>query len=298
MVCKAGALTGYTSAMPMIHASAVVDPAAEIADDVVIGPGCVVVGPVKLAAGVQLLANVYLQGPLTVGERTRFWPGSTAGCDPQDYKVKPGFPTAGVVIGSDCLIREGVTIHAATKTVGEGNPTTIGDRVFMMVNSHAGHDAHVGNDVILVNGVMLAGHTRVFDKATISGNAGIHQFCRVGRLAFISGMSAISTDVPPFCVTQSRNTLAGMNLVGMRRNGVPREEITLARRAYREVFRANLPRAAMLERLEAISLELPGSEGKPCSAVVEMLEFVKASKRTICPYRPPVGRGADDDSDE
>jgi UDP-N-acetylglucosamine acyltransferase len=280
--------------MPTIHASAVVDPSAEIADDVVIGPGCVVVGPVKLAAGVQLLANVYLQGPLTVGERTRFWPGACIGSDPQDYKVKPGFPTAGVTIGADCLIREGVTVHAATKTDA---PTRVGDRVFMMVNSHAGHDAQVGNDVILVNGAVLAGHVQVFDKATISGNAGIHQFCRVGRFAFISGMSAIATEVPPFCVTHSRNTLAGMNFVGMRRNGFSREDITLARKAYRETFRKNLPRAEMIARLEEIAKEGPGGgvrEGGPCPAVVEMAEFVKSAKRPICPWRPAIGRRGDD----
>jgi UDP-N-acetylglucosamine acyltransferase len=279
--------------MPTIHASAVVDPSAEIADDVTIGPGCVIVGPVKLAAGVSLLANVYLQGPLTVGERTRFWPGSSIGCDPQDYKVKPGFPTAGVTIGADCLIREGVTVHAATKT---DTPTRIGDRVFMMVNSHAGHDAQVGNDVILVNGSVLAGHTQVFDKATISGNAGIHQFCRIGRFAFISGMSAISTEVPPFCVTHSRNTLAGMNFVGMRRNGFSRDDITLARRAYREVFRKNLPRPAMIETLAAIALQGAGGAATPCAPVLEMLEFVKTAKRPICPYRAP-SRGTRDDDD-
>ena len=98
----------------MIHPSAVVDPSAELADDVTIGPGCVVVGPVRLGAGVQLMANVFLQGPLTVGERTRFWPGACVGCDPQDYKVKPGFPTAGVTIGSDCLIDAWVGMWKST----------------------------------------------------------------------------------------------------------------------------------------------------------------------------------------
>ncbi|MFT3685920.1 MAG: acyl-ACP--UDP-N-acetylglucosamine O-acyltransferase [Phycisphaerales bacterium] len=274
--------------MPLIHPSAVVDPSAEIADDVTIGPGCVVTGPVRLAAGVSLLANVFLQGPLTIGERTRIWPGACLGADPQDYKVKPGFPTAGVTIGADCLIREGVTVHAATKTDA---PTRIGDRVFMMVNSHAGHDAQVGNDVILVNGAVLAGHTQVFDKATISGNCGIHQFVRIGRFAFISGMSAVATEVPPFCVTHSRNTLAAINLVGMRRNGFSREDITLTRRAFREVFKKNLPRPQMIETLAAIAKD--GANGQ-CAPVIEMLEFVKTAKRPICPYRVQPGRGEDD----
>lgn len=274
-----------------IHPTAVIDPAAEIADDVTIGPGCILTGPVRLAAGVQLLANVYIQGPVSIGERTRLWPGAAIGCDPQDYKVKPGFPTAGVVIGSDCLIREGVTVHAATRTAGEGSPTTIGDRVFMMVNSHAGHDAQVGNDVIIVNGAVLAGHTQVMDKATISGNAGVHQFCRIGRFAFVSGMSAISTEVPPFCVTHSRNTLAAVNLVGMRRNGFSREDVTLTRRAFREVFKKNLPRPQMVETLAAIARDGPGGR---CAPVAEMLEFVKTAKRPICPYRVQPGRGEEE----
>lgn len=279
--------------MPLlIHSTAVVDPAAEIADDVTIGPGCVVAGPVKLGPGVSLMANVYLQGPLTVGARTRFWPGASIGCDPQDYKVKPGFPTAGVTIGEDCLIREGVTVHAATKTDA---PTRIGDRVFMMVNSHAGHDAQVGNDVIIVNGAVLAGHAQVGDKATISGNAGVHQFCRIGRFAFISGMSAISTEVPPFCVTHSRNTLAAINLVGMRRNGFSREDITLTRRAFREVFKKNLPRLQMIETLKEIAGTGGNGSGKPCAPVMEMLEFVQTAKRPLCPYRKQPGRGEDDE---
>jgi len=279
----------------MIHPSAVVDPSAELADDVTIGPGCVVVGPVRLGAGVQLMANVFLQGPLTVGERTRFWPGACVGCDPQDYKVKPGFPTAGVTIGSDCLIREGATVHAATKTVGEGGPTRIGDRVFMMVNSHAGHDCQVGNDVVMVNGSILAGHTQVADKVTLSGNAAVHQFCRIGRFAFISGLSAVATEVLPFCVHHSRNTLGGINLVGMRRNGFSREDITMVRRAFREVIKRNLPRPEMIAALEALATEGTGGRASPCAPVMEMVEFARAARRPLCPYRPLAGRGESED---
>jgi len=276
----------------MIHQTAVVDPAAELADDVVIGPGCVITGPVKLGAGVTLMANVYLQGPLTVGERTRFWPGACVGTDPQDYKVKPGFPTAGVVVGADCLIREGATVHAATKT---DVPTRLGDRVFMMVNSHVGHDALVGNDVILVNGALLAGHVEVGDRATLSGNSCVHQFCRVGRFAFASGGAVVTNDLPPFLMAQGRNALASVNMVGMRRNGFARADVTLVRRAFREVFRANAPRSEMVARLEALARE---GEGGSSPALTEMVEFVRSCRKTIMPYRPQSGRTSDGEGDE
>jgi UDP-N-acetylglucosamine acyltransferase len=274
--------------MPTIHHSAVIDPQATLGEGVIIGPNCVVVGAVNLGQGVELLANVFLQGPLTIGPRTRIWPGASIGTDPQDYKVKPGFPTAGVTIGADCLLREGVTIHSATKA---DVPTRIGDRVFMMVNSHAGHDAHVSDDVVIVNGSMLAGHTFVGPKVNISGNSALHQFCRVGKGAMLSGGSAISTDVPPYCVTVGRNALAGLNLVGMRRSGVPREHITLTREAYRKVFRANAPRSEMI----ALLTEYAASGAQP---VIDMLDFVTSGKKPICPYRPQPSRsGLQEDGD-
>lgn len=270
---------------PQIHPSAIIDSRAEIGAGCIIGPGCVIVGAVTLAEGVELMAQVYLQGPLTIGARTRIWPGARLGCDPQDYKVKPGFPTAGVVVGSDCLIREGVTVHAATKTDA---PTRIGDRVFMMVNSHAGHDVQVSNDVILVNGVLLAGHVQVHERAVISGNTGVHQFCRVGKMAMISGCAAIATEVPPYCMAYGRNSMVMLNVVGMRRSGISREHISIARQAYREVFRENLPKPLMIERLTEL--------GKLSPPVAEMAEFVRTAKRAITPHRAQ--RESDDGSGE
>jgi UDP-N-acetylglucosamine acyltransferase len=260
--------------MVEIHPSAVVDKQAVLHPGVKVGPGCVIIGRVELHEGVELLAGCYLQGPCVIGARTRLWPGACVGADPQDYKVKPGFATAGVVIGADCLIREHATVHAATKTE---RPTTLGDRVFMMAGSHVGHDGRVHDDVVLVNNVLLAGHVEVFSKVTIGGSTGVHQFCRIGTGAFLSGQCAIATEVPPYGVTIGRNNLVSLNLVGMRRSGVSREHVTLARRAYREVFRKNLPRQGMLDRLGELA---PG-----CAPVQAMLEFVQTAKRPICPYR-------------
>jgi len=260
-----------------IHPSAVLSPEVKLGEGVKIGPGCVLTGSVELGDHVELVAMVYLQGPVKIGARTRLWPGACVGADPQDYKVKPGFATPGVVIGEDCLIREHVTIHSATRPEA---PTRLGNRVFMMAASHVGHDGHVHDDVVLVNNVLLAGHVEVFEKATIGGSTAVHQFCRIGRHAFLSGLCAIATDVPPYGVTVNRNNLVSINMVGMRRGGVSREHVTLARRAFREVFRRNLPRPAMIETLARLDQEAGG-----CVPIRQMLEFVQTAKRPICPYR-------------
>lgn len=258
--------------MPTVHPTAVVDPQAQLADDAQIGPYCIVSGPVTLGAGVRLIAHVNIQGPCTIGDATIVYPNASLGFEPQDFKFKPGAPTAGVSIGRNCLIREHATIHASTKP---DRPTTIGDRVLMMVNSHLGHDAWVGDDVILVNNCMLAGHSEVQSKAILSGGAMLHQFGRIGRMAMCGGGSVLSNDVPPFCMTANRNTLVGLNLVGLRRSGMPPDEINAIKRAYSQVFRINPPRTELLEMLD--------ERAKSSPAVAEMAAFVRASKRAICP---------------
>lgn len=270
-----------------IHPTATIDPEAELSPGVEVGPNCTIRGDVKLGRGVVLIANVFLQGPLEVGEGTVMYPNVCVGFPPQDFKFKPGMASAGVKIGSQCVLREGMTIHQASKAPGAGPPTTVGDRCFLMVQSHLGHDARIGNDVVMCNGAMLAGHTEVGDKVTISGNVAIHQFVRVGRLAMLSGLVAISRDLPPFCISGERNTMHGLNQVGLRRNGVPREEITMLRRAFREAFRVRLPRSEQ----NAILAEL----GKQSAHVRELAEFCAASKRGLVAVS--ANHGGDSESD-
>ena len=264
--------------MPTIHPSAVVDPQAELAGDVQIGPLCVVSGPVRLAAGVRLIASVHIQGPVTIGTGTILYPGACIGFEPQDYKFTPGTPTAGVAIGEGCLVREHVTVHAST---GTETPTTVGDRCFLMACTHVGHDCRVGNNVIMVNYAGLSGHCEVANNVTISGHVGVHQFVRIGRLAFMSGGTGVGMDVPPFCTVNERNRLGGINMVGMRRAGMDRGEITAVRKAFRECFRAPVPTGEMVEILEA------GAASSP--ALAEMAAFVRGTKRGICPGmgKPP-----------
>lgn len=254
--------------MPKIHATAIVSKETVLADDVEIGPFCILEGKVTLGAGVRLLSHVNLAGPIEIGSGTIVYPGACLGFPGQDFKFKPGMETPGVKIGSGCIIREHVTVHAATKSE---RPTLIGDRVFMMACSHAGHDSRVHDDVILVNNALLAGHSEVESKAIISGNVGVHQFNRVGRFAMISGGSVISLDAPPFGIITGRNILRGVNVIGMRRNGYSAKDINIVRRAFREYLIKPCLREESLAGLRAGAAE--------CPALEEIAVFIEKSKR-------------------
>lgn len=258
-----------------IHASAYVDPEAHLEEGVVIGPRCHVGAGVRLAKGVRLIANAHVEGPATIGAGTMVYPYAVIGMPGQDFKFAPGDPTPGVAIGSGCVIREHVTIHAATK---DDYPTTVGDKCYLMVASHVGHDCVVGNGVIMVNSALLAGHVTVGDNAILSGNTAIHQFCRMGRLAMLAGGVATTMDIPPFSLCDQINTTSGLNLVGLRRAGVPNDSIDALRFAFRKVISKSLP------RIEAGRILRELGETDPY--VRELADFVAQSKRGI-------GRGAD-----
>ncbi len=260
-----------------VHPTAILSAETELGEGVEIGPYCVLTGKVRLGDGVRLISNVHINGPTEIGARTVVYPGACIGYEPQDVKFKPGMPTAGVKIGSDCLLREHVTIHLASKLE---HPTTVGNECFLMVNTHLGHDARIGNGVVMVNASVLGGHAQLGDKVTMGGLAAVHQFCRVGRLAFVSGAVGLSMEVPPFCLSGKRNELTGINVVGLRRSGVPRDEITAVRSAFRRVFRQLIPRAEMIQILDEL--------GRESALVREQAEFVRTAKRAIA---LPPGRG-------
>jgi UDP-N-acetylglucosamine acyltransferase len=265
--------------MPTVHPSAIIGKHVQLAENVSIGPHCVLEGNVRLGAGVTLLNGVTIQGPVEIGEGTMLYPGTCIGFPPQDVKFKIGMDTPGVRIGKNCLIREHVTIHAASTM---DHPTTVGDNCFLMVNSHLGHDVVIGDNVTLVNAVLLAGHVSVGNNVTMGGCAAVHQFCRIGRLAMVSGLVAVAMDIPPFCISGARNTVAGLNAVGLRRNGVPREDITLLRKAFRVGLGVRQPREAMLAAVEPLA--------KGSALVKEFYEFLAApTKRGIAPARMAEG---------
>lgn len=255
--------------MASIHPSAIVDKLCELADDAHVGPGCVLTGKVTLAQGVRLTGSNYIDAthaPIFIGARTRLWPHACVGFEPQDYKFNG--VTAGVRIGEDCMLREGATVHASTKP---DRPTILGNRVFLMVNAHVAHDCVVHDRVVMVNGSALAGHCEVFNDVTLGGNAVVHQFCRIGRMVMMSGDCAINKDVPPFCIVSERNRIGGLNLVGLRRNGVPREQISSMTRAFKDLLYRPMHKDLVVTGFKERAGE--------CPLLGEMGEFLQASTR-------------------
>jgi len=258
-----------------IHPTAIIEDGATIGPGVSIGPYSVVGAHVTLGEGVTLQSHVVVTGRTTVGARTRIFPFASIGHQPQDLKYK-GEPST-LDIGSDCLIREGVTINPGTE--GGGMRTTVGNSCAFLANSHIGHDSHVGNNVIFSNNVMLAGHVTVGDFAILGGGAAVIQFARVGAHAFLGGMSGLEQDLIPYGMALgNRAYLSGLNIVGLQRRGFSRTEVHDLRRAYRLMFAAE---GTLLERVADVAEEF-----KDNRIVMEIIEFIRAGgKRSMCTPR-------------
>ena len=212
-----------------IHPSAFVEDGAQISDSVKIGPFCSVGANVTLAAGVELKSHVVVTGKTSIGEDTVVFPFAVIGEIPQDLKFD-GEETR-LEVGARNRIREGVTLN--TGTSGGGGLTRVGDDCLFMTGAHVGHDAIVGNGVIMANQAALAGHCIIEDKVIIGGLAGIHQFVRIGRGAIIGAVTMVTNDVIPYGLVQApRGELDGLNYVGLKRAGVARSDITALRAAY------------------------------------------------------------------
>lgn len=258
--------------MAAIHPTAIIDPQAQLGSDVSIGPYAVIEGPVVLGSGCVLHSGAKVMGHITLGARNVMHTGAVLGDYPQDRKYH-GEPTL-VRIGDDNIFREGSTVHRGT---GTGSLTSVGSRCFVMVNAHVGHNCTVDDDVTLINGAMLGGHVHVGARAIIGGNCAIHQFCRVGRLALISG-SSHNIDVPPFCSAISTNHITQLNVVGLRRAGVPREHISALRDMFRLLFRSRRVLGRAIDDLPAPLLAIP--------EIQEFVAFVRSSKRGIARFAP------------
>lgn len=216
-----------------VHPTAVIESGARIGPGCRIGPYCVIGPEVVLAANVTLLSHVVIDGVTAIGEGCRLFPFASIGQVPQDLKYA-GERTE-LIIGARNRIREYATMSPGT--AGGGGVTRIGDDGLFMMHTHIGHDCQVGNGVVLSNCATLAGHCVLGDRAILGGMAGVHQFVRIGRGAMIGGMSGVVADVIPFgLVAGERAHLAGLNLVGLKRRGTERAEITELRSAYAEIF--------------------------------------------------------------
>ena len=258
-----------------VHPTAIVEDGAKLGDGCKIGPYCTVGADVQLGDGVELVSHVAVAGRTTIGARTRIFPFASIGHQPQDLKYK-GEPST-LTIGTDCQIREGVTMNPGTE--GGGMVTSVGNHCAFLANSHIGHDCRVGNHVIFSNNVMLAGHCSVGDYVIFGGGAAAIQFARIGNHSFLGGMSGLEHDLIPYGMAiGNRAYLSGLNIVGLQRRGFARADIHDLRRAYRAMFAAE---GTLLERVEDVALEF-----KDHPIVAEIVEFIRAGgKRSICTPR-------------
>ena len=252
-----------------IHPTAIVDPGASIADSADIGPYAIVGPQVKIGARTHVKAHVYLDGPLEIGEDNVFFPYSTIGVAPQDLKYH-GEPSE-TRIGHRNQIREFVTIHRGTE--GGGLITEIGSDNLLMAHVHVAHDVRVGSHAVLGHGVTFAGHVVVGDWAVIEGFTGVHQFCRVGRHAFIGGYSVITKDVLPFSltVTPRESKVFGENKVGLERRGFSKAAIENLHKVFRLLTKSGLNTTQAVERI--------GAEAELGPEVEELLAFIASSER-------------------
>lgn len=212
-----------------IHPSAVVEPGAVIGAGCDVGPFCVIGPDVVLHERVVVKSHAVVTGATEIGDDTVIFPFATVGEVPQDLKYKG--EKSRLVVGRRCRIREGATLNLGTE--GGGGVTRVGDDVLIMTGAHVGHDAQIGNRVILVNHVAIAGHCVLGDDVIVGGLSGVHQFVRIGQGAIIGAVTMVTNDVIPYGLVQApRGELDGLNLVGLKRRGVERGEITALRAAY------------------------------------------------------------------
>lgn len=252
----------------MIHPTAIIHPAAKVAESVQVGPYAVIDEGVEIGPDCVIGPHVYLTGFTSIGSHNRFYAGCVIGEAPQDLKYT-GEPTR-LRIGDHNLFREHATVHRSNKAA---EATVIGSHNFLMAHSHVAHNCRLGNLVILANGALLAGHVTVDDRAFISGNCIVHQFVRIGTLALMQGGSAISQDLPPYTVARGDNGICGLNTIGLRRAGVTAAERIELKQLYRILFREgrNLRDAMAAARQEFSS-----------APARVMLDFVAAATRGVC----------------
>ena len=255
----------------MIHKTAIIHTNAKISESVEIGAYSVIGPDVIINENVKIYSHVNIHGNTTIGKNNTIYPFASIGNDPQDLKYK-GEKTK-LIIGENNKIREYVTINPGTS--GGGGLTSIGNNCLFMISSHIAHDCKVGNDVILANNVPLGGHAIIEDNVVIGGNSAVQQFTRIGKMAMIGGMTGVLHDVIPYGLsTGNRNSLQGLNLIGLRRAKFDNKDILGLSEAYKEIF-------ASKNINENIS-NLNGSF-KENSLVKNVLDFItKDKKRSIC----------------
>lgn len=253
-----------------IHESAIVSPNARVGGDCHIGAFSIVGDEVVLGDRVRLESHIVVGGKSSIGDDTHVFPFVSIGLAPQDLKYG-GEPTS-VEIGKRNNIREFVTVHRGT--AGGGGLTRIGDDCLLMAQVHVAHDCKIGNNVIMANAATLAGHVEIADRANVGAYSGVHQFCRVGFEAFVGGYSVVVKDAPPFAIIQGNHAKCfGLNRVGMRRRGYPKETLEKLNHAFYLFLSAKLNTTQAVEKIR--------EEIKDCKEVDLLVDFIETSKRGV-----------------
>jgi len=257
----------------MIHPTAIIGSGAKIGANVEIGPHTLIGNGVTIGNDTIIGANAVIEAEVTLGRGNRIGHGTMIGGAPQDVSFTEKTRSA-VEIGDRNLIREYCTIHRGTT---EGSATKIGDENFLMVGAHVGHNCVVGNKTIIANNVLLGGNVTVADGAFLGGGTTLHQNMRVGRLVMVQGSSAFGKDLPPFTLAAERNTVFGLNVVGLRRAGFSAAQRDEIKRAFKLLYLSGLNTRQALERSQETKLR---------EVWREFFDFVEqAGKRGVCPYR-------------
>jgi UDP-N-acetylglucosamine acyltransferase len=253
-----------------IHPSSLVHEDALLGEGVEVGPFCTIGPQVRLGDGCRLMSHVVLAGDTKIGVGNRFFPFTTVGVEPQDLKFS--HEKTRLEIGDRNTFRENCTVHVGT--AGGGSVTRVGNDNFFMASTHIAHDCLLGDNIIMANAATLAGHVTIMDRATVGAFSGVHQFCRVGREAFVGGYSVITQDAMPYVLSVGNRAKGhGINVVGLKRRGVPAATITALRNAYRAIFRAGMGRQEGLQHAQ----ENWGDDDH----VVELITFIKESERGV-----------------
>ena len=252
---------------PMIHATAIIHPDANLDSSATVGPYTLIDADVTIGPDCVIGPHCHITGQTTLGAGNRFHSGCVIGDTPQDLKYA-GDPT-GLRIGDHNVFREHVTVGRSNKLEEE---TVIGSHNFLMANAHVGHNSAVGDHVIMCNGAALGGHVIVQDRAFLSTNCLVHQFVRIGTLSLMQGGSGISKDLPPFTIARGLNEICGLNVIGLRRAGITAEQRLELKQVYRLLFRSGLRLSEALKQAEGHS---------PNSPAAQLITFAATSKRGL-----------------
>ena len=272
--------------MPKIHPTALVDPGAELADDVEVGPYCRIEADVRLGPGCRLREGVVLRRYTTLGSNNFVDAYSVLGGEPQDLKFRSE-TVSYVRIGDDNVFREHVTISRAT---GEGNATIVGNGTYWMVGAHIGHNAVVHDLAILVNGSGAGGHAEIGSRAILSGHCFVHQYCWVGEMSLGQGQAGTSGHVPPYCIYAGINRVVGLNAVGLQRaEHITREDRKQIKGAFRLLYRSGLSRTEALAKMDECT-DWGEPAGKFRDFIRRALHAEPPYNRGVVPLRARRGR--------